>query len=583
MRRKSLPGAPPPLAQPAVPNKVHVRPASPEVISSLISSLSIISGPAQQLFESPNGSYSSPASPSLKSGFNHTDTHSGGRNGSFGIDYGAFKNPALEGLQEEQSLDDLAASPPVVRTSKPPSGYSPLTARKRSPSPLTHFLKSSSRPSSPENLGDRDIPTAIGEVTIESGRALPKKEGLRQSSIDGQGRKNGRKMLSRMSSGEDASDSDMSWKRSSAQKYNTRDLLSVPKTDGSENLMAGTLFDDSSVPSYFTYSSKTSPSSTSPDGSPRLSSGGFGGPPSPRDIPARDSSLRNSSRTKRSSKRSSMRREENGEIAGTIREEGTSGIISTSSVDSPNDDRKSRLDDMTRNFRRQLTEPENISTLASKQVADSAKVEETLLEEAAPYPAVAQRRSRSRSPNDLFNRSTGKSKKGGKHDLDLSILATSPKRSGSRLKRLSAPMSPSSPTSNDTGRHQRKLSLPGLERENATSPEPARLPQVVIDDKESIDSIDESVESYLTSPRLSQTIRHPQTGRKISFSEVGDSDGHAVFCCVGMGLTRYITAFYDELALTLKLRLITPDRPGVGDSEPYTDGTSTPLSWPGNQ
>jgi pimeloyl-ACP methyl ester carboxylesterase len=48
-----------------------------------------------------------------------------------------------------------------------------------------------------------------------------------------------------------------------------------------------------------------------------------------------------------------------------------------------------------------------------------------------------------------------------------------------------------------------------------------------------------------------------------------------------MGLTRYITAFYDELALTLKLRLITPDRPGVGDSEPYADGTTTPLSWPG--
>ena len=67
----------------------------------------------------------------------------------------------------------------------------------------------------------------------------------------------------------------------------------------------------------------------------------------------------------------------------------------------------------------------------------------------------------------------------------------------------------------------------------------------------------------------------------ISFSEVGDSEGYAVICCVGMGLTRYITAFYDELALTLKLRLITPDRPGIGDSEPYPDGSVTPLSWPG--
>jgi hypothetical protein len=97
----------------------------------------------------------------------------------------------------------------------------------------------------------------------------------------------------------------------------------------------------------------------------------------------------------------------------------------------------------------------------------------------------------------------------------------------------------------------------------------------------SADSIDDAVESYLCSPRLSQKIRHPQTGRVISFSEVGDPNGSAVFCCVGMGLTRYITAFYDELALTLKLRLITPDRPGVGDSEPYAEGTATPLGWPG--
>lgn len=105
--------------------------------------------------------------------------------------------------------------------------------------------------------------------------------------------------------------------------------------------------------------------------------------------------------------------------------------------------------------------------------------------------------------------------------------------------------------------------------------------RVSIDERSSsIGSIDEAVEAYLCAPRLSQKIRHPQTGRIISFSEVGDPEGFAVFCCVGMGLTRYVTAFYDELALSLKLRLITPDRPGVGDSEPYNDGTSTPLSWP---
>jgi hypothetical protein len=140
------------------------------------------------------------------------------------------------------------------------------------------------------------------------------------------------------------------------------------------------------------------------------------------------------------------------------------------------------------------------------------------------------------------------------------------KRSSSRLKRLSGPLSP----------------RPDDRSRESPSPQPVQNPTPAgYERPQSADSVDDAVESYLCSPRLSQKIRHPQTGRVISFSEVGDSEGSAVFCCVGMGLTRYITAFYDELALTLKLRLITPDRPGVGDSEPYSDGTATPLSWPG--
>jgi pimeloyl-ACP methyl ester carboxylesterase len=95
----------------------------------------------------------------------------------------------------------------------------------------------------------------------------------------------------------------------------------------------------------------------------------------------------------------------------------------------------------------------------------------------------------------------------------------------------------------------------------------------------SADSIERGVETFIHAQRLSQKIRHPQTGRVISFSEVGNPKGNVVFCCVGMGLTRYITAFYDELASTLNLRLITPDRPGVGDSQ--VDANGTPLSWSG--
>lgn len=96
----------------------------------------------------------------------------------------------------------------------------------------------------------------------------------------------------------------------------------------------------------------------------------------------------------------------------------------------------------------------------------------------------------------------------------------------------------------------------------------------------SADSIDDAVDAYLCSPRLSQKIRMPTTGRVISFSEVGDPSGFAVFVCVGMGLTRYVTAFYDELALTLGLRLITPDRPGVGESDAIDESERTVLNWP---
>jgi pimeloyl-ACP methyl ester carboxylesterase len=96
----------------------------------------------------------------------------------------------------------------------------------------------------------------------------------------------------------------------------------------------------------------------------------------------------------------------------------------------------------------------------------------------------------------------------------------------------------------------------------------------------SADSIDDAVDAYLCSPRLSQKLRMPTTGRTISFSEVGDPQGFAVFVCVGMGLTRYVTAFYDELAATLGLRLITPDRPGVGESDAIDESERAVLNWP---
>lgn len=199
------------------------------------------------------------------------------------------------------------------------------------------------------------------------------------------------------------------------------------------------------------------------------------------------------------------------------------------------------------------------------EVRESELLDDT--EKGAPAPAIAQRINRD---NGVLARSveaksvirtdySGVSRDDGKR----SSLAL-PKRSNSRLlKRFSRSMSPAHAEESRTGSNNL------LETKRTTSYQTGQT-----------DLMNGAVEEYLHSSRLSQTISDPQTGRVISFSEVGDPEGSVIFCCVGMGLTRFITAFYDELASTLKLRLVTPDRPGIGGSESHMDGLDTPLGWP---
>lgn len=204
----------------------------------------------------------------------------------------------------------------------------------------------------------------------------------------------------------------------------------------------------------------------------------------------------------------------------------------------------------------------DLQALRVSEPEEDVKKEAT--EPSAPSPAVFQRINRNSSSrvssiasNSTPSRTCSSGKLNFEHQRESTIP---PKRSNSRiLKRLSRPPSPL-----NSERHKRTSS------------------NTVTDDRPtSTNSVDKAVDSFISSSRLSQKVYHPQTGRVISFSEVGDPNGSAVLCCVGMGLTRYITALYDELALTLKLRLITPDRPGVGGSESHPDGSKTPLGWPG--
>ncbi|KAH6971008.1 Alpha/Beta hydrolase protein [Ilyonectria robusta] len=533
-------GRPRSLQPPSAVKRASMPPASPEVISNLITSLSVISKPANNHFEASPTSLSVPTSPG---------------HGSFGVDYGAFHSLNTDDLRQAAvSLDDLAAAPPVVRTSKPPSGYSPLTAAKSPKSPrspsresgLRSFIRNStSRPSSKgSSVSKNDDTHSIGNLSIER-RSAPSPELNHQRSHDSWGKKTGRssKGLMYMSSKEQLREKEVERKRASG---------------GLPASASGVLATGSSTHSggrgdpFFAETAIHEEPSHNARPERRMES--------PCPIPVRDSSLRRSTQSvKRSSARRS-KRDSDGPLSDVIpetEEYGRSREHGRRKRHSDQDMLRASAKSPIYGFDDSHS-PTRTKTMAGRSfldVGDDLPGDDDE-DEGAPFPAVAQGRRRHHSSDRNSRRRSG-------HHSPIPPDGLKLKRSSSRLKRLSAGINPKSEERQESPARDSQIPIPnGYER-----------PQ-------SADSVDDAVESYLCSPRLSQKIKHPQTGRVISFSEVGDSEGSAVFCCVGMGLTRYITAFYDELALTLKLRLITPDRPGVGDSEPYSDGTATPLSWP---
>ncbi|KAK1834288.1 hypothetical protein QBC39DRAFT_24714 [Podospora conica] len=561
-------------------------PPTTEVISSLITSLSSIQRPPNGQIETPsflsvNGarsphSLSVPGSPT---------------GGSFGVDYGAYSQPSLGEVREEEiALDELAASAPVIRTSKPPSGYSTLTAPKspkssgsRDASGLRSLLSRGSsgalsRPSSRGSLASGA--DSIGKLSVERNRDSlspgPEQSNSlkKQNSHDSWGKKSARNQrgLMYMSSKEQLREKEADKKRASFG------AVGGPANAASSAAASLTSSRLDPLAAESVINEESASDSPPPARRPSWPDNGL---PSPRPIPTRDSSLRKTgSGAKRLSQRASRnsKRDSDGGANDTIHElDEQSSSTRNSHADSsrrrkqlgkPQELDPARLStDLPRNPSSSKPHPdvysESPSTPAVAMFSD-------LDDDGAPSPAVAQgrRRDRETSTERRYRRRSGHltpeplGYHSGYHS-ETSGSAIKVKRSSSRLKRLSGAATPTTDRSSDHG-----VSTRGDQ------------PSVAYERPNSADSIDDAVESYLCSPRLSQKIRHPQTGRVISFSEVGDPNGSAVFCCVGMGLTRYITAFYDELALTLRLRLITPDRPGVGDSEPYAEGTATPLGWP---
>ncbi|CAH1761249.1 228_t:CDS:2 [Entrophospora sp. SA101] len=87
------------------------------------------------------------------------------------------------------------------------------------------------------------------------------------------------------------------------------------------------------------------------------------------------------------------------------------------------------------------------------------------------------------------------------------------------------------------------------------------------------------ITAFLAAPRLTQRVRL-KSGRVVSFSEVGDRNGFPVFVFLGMGCVRYFIAFFDDLASSYGLRLLCPDRPGVGLSDDVKENEQHVLKWP---
>ncbi|ROW14045.1 hypothetical protein VPNG_04026 [Cytospora leucostoma] len=533
-----------------------VAPASPEVISSLITSLSVISRPASAHFELPLEFLQTPSSPLSNSPKPH-------RGGSFGIDYGAFPQPSLsQSRRGETDLDEIAATAPVIKTSKPPSGFSQLTAPKsperRDFGGLRSFLsgRSSSRPSSQGSSVSRDTDGAgLGSISVERGLSpASSPEPIRKAgSRDSWGKKASRSHKGLMY---------MSSKERLVKDNEERRRPALGNRGYSEGGLIASAMARTTSPRSEHFLAETPIAEGAPWDTehPPLKAADGSISPTPRLIPTRDSSLRKTGANAKRSSRASKRHSHHGAI---MEEEGyfsrgDKGVgkwadtlhapIGLQEGETSESKRYSRKDIGTDGF----LDPSRAATVKVNHYTDHFVTDtETEIDDGAPAPNIAQGKRRDReASNDRASR-----RRSGRSSPELRV-----KRSSSRLKRLSGPLSP---------RIDERSRDSGSEPNGITYERP-----------QSADSIDDSVEVYLRSPRLSQKIRHPQTGRVISFSEVGDPEGSAVFCCVGMGLTRYITAFYDELALTLRLRLITPDRPGVGDSEAYADGTATPLSWP---
>lgn len=584
-------------------NRVKVKPASPEVISSLISTLSAISSPAQHHFDRQPRAYlleTPPLAPGHV-GDSLAEDAAVVAAGGFGMDYGAYNRPDRPHDDSNLHPDD-AATPPVVRTSKPPSGLSPITAPK--PSSLTSSNESGRKVANLHTLDAYEIPRSIGSPSIEPG---PRGSSASMRSF-GSGSRTGPRSpgsLSFKDSKGKMRELDRERKRKPARIGDSGSpsarhsrVSSIECTDkGSHSKYAtrpGEFLPSPHIPTRVVSMSTPSDSDTNTHVADEDLSGIGGG----LTIPKRDSSLRHSLEPT-ASRRKCTPHHPHDAYKGDG-QEGQSDETDTLVVEKVSDHLEE--DEVERRIRELKAQKE----LRDRQKHDEDELRRRESEDPSldqfPFPIPKQSRPLHdekivNKPKSTATRSSGGAKLLSQPQTPLRSLSDNDVCHSVSSKRHSRTASADQTRNFENQYKTQSHSMSPLYRpplgKSPTSLEINRgtyLNPILQAGKNSShderpstsDSIDEEVENYLSLARLSQKIHHPQTGRVISFSDVGDPSGYVVICCVGMGLTRYLTAFYDELALTLKLRLITLDRPGVGESESYVDGSDTPLGWPGN-
>ncbi|KAG0152796.1 hypothetical protein PDIDSM_2601 [Penicillium digitatum] len=562
-------------------------PTSPEVISSLISSLSTISVPLNSHFDA-FSKFDTESVPELTEVPPTAPIRSPppSEQYGFGMSYGAYKlavePPTLPFLHP-----DDAASSPVVRMARAPSPKSPRSPRSK---PFRTTDSSSTRPASRESYTSviaAPETSSIGTISTEPGPRLSTPSIASNGSAGRTKSLKGQLSLLKMSSREFMGEKDPQVERlRKTTSYNDSLRHNIPRSRASlrslhsmpevtEEARPADVKEESfeeKLPSTPPFKDTQLLYST-PD---TCNPGGIG---SGRIIPTRGSSLRH--RHSQSSSSTKHRSARHSRYPSTTSKEFNTddGSPGTNNDAEQVTRRIQELKDQQQKIKNELelgNSPEHSTETSPVKQAKISKASRILgydvnevmrnglvlnqppFDESAPSPNVMTGKSRTgmRLGAPLASKST---------HLPLQLPKPSAENldpDRARYRQSLEPILPSTPSGH--------LSHVSNERPSYSTERPS-----------SADSIDLAVDDYIYSPKLTQRITHPTSHRSIAFSEVGDPKGHVVLCCVGMGLTRYLMAFYDELARTLNLRLVTLDRPGVGESGPHRgDEPNTPLSWP---